>query len=241
MTEPPSTPPADLGLLSRAMGVLFSPTATFRAVLARPRSVGIVFLVCVVLGLSSGLPLLSKTVQQSFVEAQMTAATRGNEPPPPATRQMFENIAPYAGYIAMGQMFIVVPVITLLTAGLYWLLFNVILGGTADYKYVLAIVAHSNVVFALGVLLAAPIILMNGIGSQAGPFHLGGLVSALDPTSPIARLFNGLTVFGIWQTIVTAIGLGLLYRRTTFGVAVPLMIIYVGITAFFFVLLPSLF
>jgi hypothetical protein len=48
---------------------------------------------------------------------------------------------------------------------------------------------------------------------MAGPFNLGALAPMLDPGSFPAMFLGGISVFTIWQVIVAAIGLGVLYRR----------------------------
>ena len=152
-----------------------------------------------------------------------------------------EQMSPYNGYIAFISVFIFVPVITLLVSGLYWLVFNVVLGGTADFKQVLGVIAHSQMILAVGTLIGTPLQYALGNVTAAGPFHLGALAAPFDPSSGIARLLGALTIFGIWQSIVSGLGIAVLYRRRPAGIVVALLILYVALTAFFYVVLPSFF
>lgn len=242
MTNPSAPPPRERGLLSRAIGILTSPTDVYRSIVASPRPAGILFLCCLVIGLATGLPLLTDQGRAAMIEMQLGEASRwSSEPPPPEARQAMEQMAPYMAPVTVVTTFIFAPVGVIVFSGLLWLLFNVIMGGTADFKQVMGVVSHGQVIPALGAALAAPIQYAQGVTSTAGPFHLGALAAGLAPQHPVARLLGMLTFFGLWQTVVTAIGLAVLYRRSSVGVAVTLLTLYVGVTALFFVFLPALF
>ena len=118
------------------------------------------------------------------------------------------------------------PVMTLIFSGLYWVIFNTVLGGTAAFKQVLAIVTHSQVIPAIGTAIGVPIQMMQGKMTAGGPFNLGVLVPMLDENSPIATLLGATSVFAIWGTVVTAIGLAVLYRRKALSIAIGLIVAY---------------
>ena len=59
---------------------------------------------------------------------------------------------------------------------------------------------------------------------MAGPFNLGALVPFLDDSSPIRTVLGSISVFTIWGLIVTAIGLGVLYRRKSRNIAITLIL-----------------
>lgn len=222
--------------------MLVSPTETFRSIVASPRPASILFLCCLVISLSTGLPLFTEQGRRAMIDMQLAEAARwSSQPPPPEARQAMERMAPYMAPVTMASTFAFAPVGVLVIAGVFWLLFNVILGGTADYKQVLGVVSHAHVVSALGAALAAPLQYLQGVASPTGPFHLGALAAALGPDHFLARLGSTVTFFGLWQTMVTAIGLGVLYRRSSAGMLITLLTIYLGATALIFVVLPSLF
>jgi hypothetical protein len=232
MTDSVAAPGADKGVLGRAIGIVVSPGATFEAVVRAPRPAGILFLVCVVLALATGLPQFTEQGRQAALDSQVQAIERftGQPVSDDAYAQM-EQRAQYGGYITIASMFVVLPIISMLFAGLYWAVFNTILGGTATFKQVLAIVTHSQVIAALGSVLAMPIQYAQGIQSMAGPFNLGALLPMLDPGSFLARFLGGISVFTLWQLVVTAIGLGVLYRRRSGKIATGLIVAYLVIAA----------
>jgi Yip1 domain len=122
--------------------------------------------------------------------------------------------------------FIFLPIMSLFFAAVYWAAFNAILGGTATFKQVLAVVTHSQVIGALGVLIAIPIQLMSTTMSMAGPFNLRALAPWLEEGSKLGAFLGSISVFNIWGLIVTAIGLSVLYRRSARNIAIVLIVVF---------------
>lgn len=223
---PPPSPP-DAGLFSRAIGVLTSPRATFEQVVARPRPIGILFLVAVVIALSAGLPQFSESGRQIALDSQIQANERvmgRSLTPEEYTRA--ESFSRYGAYFAVAGTIVVLPIFSMIIAGLYWVVFNTILGGTGSFKQVLAIVTHSQVPGAIGAAIGAPIQYMQGKVTAGGPFNLGALVPMLDEQSPVALVLSSTSVFSIWGLAAAAIGLAVLYRRKSVSIAIGLIVAY---------------
>ena len=228
------------GLLARVVGVIVSPTATFRAVAAHPRSVGVLFIVCLTMGLATAVPQMTERGRQAALTAQVEQIERFSGQPVSTDQYIqMERGAAFTPYISLAAMFVFVPFMTVLFSALYWAFFNIVLNGNATFGQVLAVTAHSAVIGALGMVLGAPIMLAQGTFSQAGPFNLGALAPMLDPASGLALFLGAVTFFGIWQSVVGGIGLGVLYHRRPFGIVVGLLLIYLGTTAIFTVGLSS--
>jgi len=178
----------------------------------------------------------------TFAEPQSQAALKtqvdtiewatGKAIPDDAYAQLEANsrnsVAPY--FSGVGA-FVFMPIVTLFFAALFWGLFNALLGGTATFKQVLGVVAHSTVIMALGAAISVPIQLMQTTFSLAGPFNLGALVPMLDPDSFVKKLLSATSAITIWQTIVVAIGLGVLYKRKSTGIAIGLLVAYGALVA----------
>jgi hypothetical protein len=109
--------------------------------------------------------------------------------------------------------------------------FNAIMGGTATFKQALGVVAHGQMIPALGALLAAPVQYVQGTWTQAGPFNLGVLLPMLEPGGFLATFLGSIGFFTLWQLVVTAIGLGILYGRRTAPIAIGLTVAYLIIVA----------
>jgi hypothetical protein len=234
MTEPTSAAAAvpDQNLLSRAIGIITSPGATFQTVVAYPRPAGILFVVCVVLALATGGPQFTARGRQAALDMQVQQTERlTGKPVTPEAYARMEQFGKYGGILAVVGIFVAVPLISLLFAAIYWAVFNAILGGTASFKQVLGIVTHSAVIGALGAVLAAPIQYIQGVQSTSGPFNLGAALPMLEPGSFLANYLGGINIFTVWSLIVTAIGLAVLYRRRSTGIAIGLVAAYLVLAA----------
>ena len=135
------------------------------------------------------------------------------------TRKTIGNIV--GPIIAVGG----IAVFVVLFSGLYFVVFNVILGGTASFKQVASVVAHSSIITALGAAVGAPVQYLQGTANPMGPFTLSALLPMLDENSFLARFLGFIGVFSIWGVIVTAIGLAVLYRRKTSNIAIGLLLL----------------
>jgi hypothetical protein len=223
---PPPSPP-EPGLFSRAIGVLTSPRATFEQVVARPRPIGMLFLVAVVIALSAGLPQFTESGRQIALDSQIQNNERfmgRSLSPEEYTRA--ESFSRYGAYFALAGTLVVLPIFSLIIAGLYWVVFNTILGGTGSFKQVLAIVTHAQVPGAIGAALGTPLQYMQGKVTAGGPFNLGALVPMLDEGSAVATVLGATSVFTVWGLVATAIGLAVLYRKKSLTIAIGLVIAY---------------
>lgn len=229
-----STVPAgtDPGLFSRAAGIVFSPADTYAHVVRRPSAVGILFIACLLIGLAAGLPQLTERGRMATLDVQVQQIERFTGQP--VTPEMYEQLERQAGfgvYTAFIGTFVMLPVTTVVISGVIWVVFSTILGGTATFKGVLAVVAHSQIIPAIGAVAAAPIQYVRGIESMAGPFNLGALAPMLDPRSFLASFLSAVSVFTIWQIVVAGIGLGVLYARPAKRIITGLLIAFLALVA----------
>jgi len=239
MAPPKIDAVSDQGVLARAVGIIFSPGQTFQAVVRSPRPAGILLLVCLVVGVFVAVPQFTERGRLAALEMQVQQ--REKLTGQPVTQEMYaglETFSHYVGYVSLAGVFIGLPFVSVVMAGLLFVLFNAILGGTASFKQVVSVVTHSQVIGALGAVASAPVQYIQGTQTAAGPFNLGVLVPMLDPDSTVASLLAGLSFFMIWQVVVTGIGLGVLYRRRSLSITIGLMVFYVLVMFFFTVLLP---
>jgi hypothetical protein len=223
MNQPPSPPVPAKGLIARAIGIITSPKATFEDVVRAPRPLGILFVCSVIIGLAQSVPQFTERGRQAALEMQVQQVERftGQTVSDQQYRAM-EQQARIGAYIGPVFVLIFMTIWSLVQTAILWAIFNAILGGTASFKQVLGIVTHSTVIGALGVLVAAPIMLYQGTMSMGGPFNLGVLLPMLDEGSFLARFLGIVNVFTVWGLIVLAIGLGVLYRRKTLNIAIGL-------------------
>lgn len=232
MTEPTvaAQPPS---LISRIIGVITSPRATFEKIVAAPRPVGVMLVVALTIGVVQSIPLFTEQARQAVMTAQLEAIAK-NGPVTPEVAARVEQFSHFLPILSIVGSLIFLPVVALFMAGLYWGIFNVVLGGTASYKQVLAIVTHAQVIGALAVLAGLPFMLSQPTLKFGGPFNLGALAPMLDETSRLAKFLGNISVFSLWGAFVAATGLSVLYRRKIGGIlvtvlAVVALIAYIGV------------
>lgn len=210
-----------MGLLSRFIGVVTSPKATYQSVVAHPKWLGMLALTCVTVGLLVGGYLMTKAGQDAWLDAATNSPFSGQ-----VSDQQYagmQRIAPYVGYFALLQMFVFVPIIYVVCAGILYLIFNVLTGGNATFKQVFAVVAHTGPIAVLAQLFTVPMNAMQG--SLSSKTNLAVFVPMAEG-SFLGRLLGTIDIFLVWQLIVLAIGLGVLYRRKTGPIATTLFVIY---------------
>jgi len=232
MTDPIPTTVPEQGLLARAIGILTSPRKTYEAVVQHPRPVGILFLCVVVIALATGLPQFTERGRQAVLDMQVQQIEKfTGQPVTDEVYAQMQTRSKYSAYFTIVGVFIGTPIFVLIIGAIYWFIFNVVMGGTAMFKQVLAVVTHSMVVGTVGAVLGAPIQYLKGTMSSQGPFTLAALVPMLDEKSFLVNFLGFINPFTVWGIIVTAIGLGVLYKRKTTPIATTVLIIYGVIAA----------
>jgi hypothetical protein len=222
VTDPstPTTPPLP-GLLSRAIGIITAPGATYEHIVRTPKVAGILFLVALVTALAAGLPQFTERGQAAMLD--MLSQQGQSDAQLEAVQKLASS--GLLGYVAMVNMMVFIPLSSVIIAGLLWVVFNTVMGGTATFKHSLAVVAHSQVISALGALFAAPIIYARGTMSRSVA-NLSALLPMLDETSFLSKVLGMVDFFLVWWVVVLSIGLATLYKKKTGSVATGLFIFY---------------
>ena len=225
----PSTPSiSDLpGLFSRAIGIITAPTATYAHIVRKPKVAGILFLAALVIGLAQGLPQLTEKGRSAALELQVQQMERwGVTVTDEMYQQMEQRSRSSFGAIStiVGTM-VAMPLVIVIMTLLLWVVFNAILGGTATFKHVMSVVAHAQIIPAVGVIFAAPIMYARGAMTN-GVANLGALLPMLDETSYLAKVLGMIDLFMIWWVIVLSIGLAALYKKQAKSIATGLFIFY---------------
>lgn len=221
-TTASGTTPAPASLLSRFVGIITAPRATFERVVAHPRWFGMLALTCLVLALLVGGFLFTQTGQDAWLDAATSSPWTGE-----VSDQQYESMqrmAGFAGYLAVGQMLIFIPLFYVLVAGILYAVFNAAMGGNATFKQVYSVVVHTGPIGVLAQLVTVPLNYARGVMSSAT--NLSVLLPMVDETSFLGRLMGMIDIFIIWQLIVLAIGLAVLYKRRTQGIAAGLFVVY---------------
>jgi len=235
MSELATERPVPPSLSSRVIGVITAPRATFEKIVAAPRVAGVLLLVTLISVLAVGLLLSSERGQQAWLDQAVAQQEAWGQTVSDEAYAGLQRMAKYSAYMGAAQFIVGVPLGALIMAGILFAIYNALMGGTATFKQVMAVVAHSQVISALAFLVTTPINYAKG--TMTGATNLGVLFPMLDESSFAARLLGMLDLFLLWWLFVLSIGIAVLYKRKTSSVAMLLFGLYaviaVGMAAFF--------
>ena len=225
MTPPSSTGPHP-GLLSRVVGVLFSPRETFAAVAARPKWLGALGVAVLIMGVAQYALLSTDVGQQLALDQQVTTIETFGGTVSDEQYARMEDSMENARYISPVATIFFAPVMMLVTAGLLHVIFGLVGGGNGTFKQVYAISAHAAIISSLQVVFTTVVTL--AAGRPAGA-NLSVFAPTLEETSFANRFLSTIDLFYVWSTFITAVGLAVLYKRRTGPIAMVLFGIYLVI------------
>jgi Yip1 domain len=214
---------APMGLLSRFVGVITSPRATFQAVVAHPRWLGMLALVTVIVAVCVALPMTTEAGRQAALDNNVQQMQNFGVQ---VSDEMYANMEKgmrFAAYQTFFSVLVAGPIISVIIAGILFGVFAV-MGGQATFKQLFTVYVHSTVVSAAGQLFTGPLNYFRG--SMSSATNLSVVLPMIDEHSFIGRLFAMIDLFVIWWVVLLAIGLGVLYRRRTQPIAIGLFGLY---------------
>jgi hypothetical protein len=213
-----------MGLGQRVIGVIVSPAATYAAVAAHPRVLGVLAAVAITTALVAFAFLSTEVGQNAMLDQQLRVLeSLGLNLPDQAYEQMEARLS-QGRYYALANILVFTPVACGVVAGLMQLIFNVALGSDASFKQAYAVAAHSQVLIALQQLFVTP--LNYARETMSSGTNLGIFLPMLDETGFAARLLGAIDLVWIWWIVNLAIGIGVLYKRSTAPIAWSLLGVY---------------
>lgn len=230
MTDTTATPElAPLpGVFARFIGIITSPKATFEAVVRNPRWVGMLMLICVLSGANQFALTSTERSRQAMLEMQVKQMEKMGVTVTDEmyTRMQTQQTSPIARVFALVGVFIFFPLFLIfLPAAIFYAVFNAIMGGTAQFSQIVAVLTHSWVVLTIAGFLTTGMALASGT-VQTSVANLGVLLPMLTEGSFAANLAGSIDLFRVWFVIVLAMGLGVLYKRKTANIAMGLFTVY---------------
>lgn len=212
------------GLAARALGVLFSPRATYAEVVARPRALGALVAVIVIVAAATSAFLMTEVGKNAYIDQALDSMEGFGMTVTDQVMTGIERQSQYAPYITTAAQVVFVPLVAVIVAALALAVFNAILGGDGSFKQTFAIVAHSYFVVALGAVFSMPLFYVNK--SMASPTSLSVFFKMIDEATFLGRLMGSIDLFRIWWIVSLSIGLGVLYKRKTGPIAWSLLGLY---------------
>ena len=209
-------------LPNRLFNVFLSPGKVMEAVAKNPVWVGALLVGAVLVALQTALipfDMIMETQRQAALEA-------GRDMPeiPETFMNIMRYVTPVFGMIGTFLM-------TVVFAGLYWLIFSFVLGDEGRYRQYLAVGAHALFVPALIGLALVPLKIMTG-DAQA-TLNLGSFLFFL-PDGYWSNVFRLMDLTGIWSALIIAQGAHSIDAKRSFGSAAAILIAIVFIVALIF-------
>jgi hypothetical protein len=227
-TSQPSVTQPNPGLLTRLIGVLFSPRETFAAIVARPKWLGAVTVVGLIMGAATFAQLSTDIGKELALDQQVSAVEAFGVTISDEQYAQMERSMENARYTSPIFTIFAIPLFMTISAGILHLMFGLIGGGNGTYKQVYAISAHTAIISALQLVFTTIVTLAAG---RAAGANLSVFTPTLEDTTFVYKFLSYIDVFYVWSTFVTAIGLGVLYKRRTGPIAMVLFGIYFVIAA----------
>ncbi|MGH9162461.1 MAG: YIP1 family protein [Vicinamibacteraceae bacterium] len=215
-----------LSFWSRVSGMFTAPRETFAAIVAHPRWLGVLILTTVVGAGGMAAFVATPTGEQAVLNEQMRQRERTGQPMSSEDVASFREFAPMFKFVFPVAVLVFAPIFAFLLALLLFG-YGAILGGSGTYKQVLAIVTHAGVVSLLHAVVIHPLNYVRQ--SMQSATSLNVFFPMLADDTFFGRLFGWVELFMLWQIILFAIGLSVLYRRRTGPIAWTLLGVYSGI------------
>ena len=227
-TTTPSMPVPQPSLPARIIGVLFSPRDTFAAIVARPRWLGALSVAVLIMAVAQFALLSTDVGKELALDQNVSAMEAFGVTISDETYAQMEQSMENARYTGPIFSLVFVPLITAVSAGLLHLMFGLIGGGNGTYKQVYAINSHAAIISALQLVFITIVTLAAGKSSGA---NLAVFTPTLDDTTFVYKFLSYIDLFYVWSTFITAVGLGVLYKRRTGPIAMVLFGIYFAVAA----------
>jgi len=120
----------------------------------------------------------------------------------------------------------------LLISGVLFFVFNVLLGGDSSFKRVLSVFSYSTLIAIPKTIVHLPLAFAKQTANVQT--SLGILLSPDAKETFLYRVLSGFDIFTLWQVIVVALGLAVMYNYTTkktFSVVLILWILLIVVGA----------
>jgi hypothetical protein len=220
---------------ARLYGVIRHPRATFSTIVRAPSWAPVLAATTAVTFLCAIAFLRTEVGQQALVDQWERTATSFGQSVDDQGYATMEQTARSGGFEVLYAAISALasgPVLVFAVSGLLFVALKRRGEGPAahprpSFIHVLAVVAYAGVVLALRQIVATPIdYVRESIGS---PTTLVQLFSMVDETAPLARFLAIIDMFVIWWIVLLAVGLSILYQRSTRRLVLALTGAYIAL------------
>jgi len=206
--KPVETQEVKMGFVARISGIFFEPKKVFTFLNSKP-SWFFAFLLILLIG----VVIAEITLPQNLLlQKEIVSQSPRIASTPEVLDKMTEITTGKRISTVISETLKVIIGLILLTSFVYFLC-NIILGGDSSYKRVLSIVTYTSFVPTLGAILKTPLIIAKNSADIQTSLAL--LMPEGDFTKIRYMLLGALEIFSIWQIILIALGITVLYKFST--------------------------
>jgi len=230
-TEPESreklaqaAPIRDMGLIGRLVGVLFSPRRTFEVIVQKPRWLGALLAVALIVAGASSWLVSTELGQQMQLEQQVSAMESFGITISEEVYSQLKRGLEGAVYFTAGGVLVSTPIVTLVIAGVVWTVGYVAFGAGASFRAMYALAAHAGAINIVQQLFVVP--LNYARGTMGNPATVAAFFPMLEEGSFADRTLGLIDLFVVWQLFVLSIGTAVLYGRRTGPIATAFYLLY---------------
>lgn len=227
--DEPSATPQPMSELDRLIGILFDPKPAFADIVARGGCWWLPLALLVALAIAITWAFTERVGWERFMREQIAASPRAQQLTPEQREQAIQQQLRFVPYFAAGGALLSWPVVTLIVAGCFLFVFNVIGGTEIEFRRAFDVTCYSMLPLVLPGLLALVLLfikdpadfdLQNPVASNLGAF--------LDPSAVPAWLLSvarSADLFVIWVLLVLATGFSSAARRLAWAKAFRMVLV----------------
>lgn len=200
---------AGMSEIARITGVFFEPKKAFADIAARPRWIP-PLLIILLISMSLMIVYTQRGGWRVMMEQQMAASSRSSQMTPEQREQGIEMGVKYAS-LAVYVTPILIPVSTLIIAGVLMGITALILSAPVRFPQVFSIVCYANLAGAVKGVLVLVVLLMKNITdfdlNNPLMFNPGYFMDPKESNKFLYSLATSLDLFSLWAMFLIAIGL----------------------------------
>jgi hypothetical protein len=214
----------DMGLVARLVGVIVSPRRTFEVIARHPRWLSALLTVALIVAGASSWLVSTELGQQMLLEQQVDAMESFGVT---VSEEMYDQLKrrlASAVYFTAGGVLVMMPLVSLVVAGVVWIVGYVGFGGGASFRTMFAVVVHTGAISVVQQVFVVP--LNYARGAMGNPTTLAAFFPMLEEGTFAARALGLIDVFVVWQLFVLSIGVAVAYKRRTGPIATGFYLLY---------------
>ncbi len=214
-----------MSLTSRFFGIIFSPTAVYNEVVQRPRWLGMLLLTSIISAVFMGGFFSTSVGQEAWMDEALSRASSSSGELSDQQIEAIEKIQPYTGPMYITTALIAGPLITLVISGVFFVIFNAILGATSTFRQLFSVVVHSGVIGAIQHMFMWPLNYFRDAISPS-PTSLASFQLMDDEDSFFYGVAEVIDLFHVWWIIILAIGLAILCKKKAKSIGISFLVLY---------------